>query len=132
MEVTLMLISVWKAFLTCFWFIAGDWKLVPTPIMILSNLQYSDIWPSLIVDIYHFLIAPYSLFQKSEKLESWHNWLLSRTCNLAPVKRLLKIIVLAYNIIWPSCSSKDLLKNASYLMYYESSWHHKFGKSLDG
>ena len=30
-----MLEAVWQLFPTCFWLIAGDWKLVPGPAMIL-------------------------------------------------------------------------------------------------
>ena len=35
-------------------FLAGDWKLVPDPLMILLKRHYSKIWPFLINDIYHF------------------------------------------------------------------------------
>ena len=38
----------------CFWLNAGDWELVPDPFIILLKLEYSEIWPFLIVDIYHF------------------------------------------------------------------------------
>ena len=36
------------------WLDAGDWKLVPGPFMILSKLQYRDVWPYLIIDSSHF------------------------------------------------------------------------------
>ena len=60
--------------ITCFWFSVGDWKLVPGPFMILVKLQYNEICPVLLVDIYHFnspLIT----------LETWH-WLLSNWSRL--------------------------------------------------
>ena len=37
-----------------FWFNAGDWKLVSGIFMILLKWKYSEIWPFLIIDIYHF------------------------------------------------------------------------------
>ena len=46
--------AAWQTFLKCFWLNAGDWKLVPGPSMTLRKLQYSEIWPLLIGDIYHF------------------------------------------------------------------------------
>ena len=55
---------------TCFWLMAGDWKLVPGPFMILLKWHYSEIWSFLIVEIYHdlpFLIAPCSPFQKKKQ-----------------------------------------------------------------
>ena len=33
---------------------AGDWNLVPGRFMILFKLQFGEIWPILIVEIYHF------------------------------------------------------------------------------
>ena len=99
MEVTLMLISfesyviskwnlgrywcaAWQTFLTWFWLNAGDWKLVPGPVMILLKQQYSKIWPVLIVEVYHFYMSVIHFFQKIETLESWHKWLLSNWSRL--------------------------------------------------
>ena len=41
-----------------------DWKLVPGPFMILLKWQYSEIWPFVIVDIYHFQLSLIHLFKK--------------------------------------------------------------------
>ena len=46
--------QVWFISFTCFLVNAGDWKLVPGPFMTLLKLQYSEIWPFLIVHFYHF------------------------------------------------------------------------------
>ena len=72
-------ILVCQIFITCFWLNAADWKLVPGPFMILLKWQNNELWPFLIVDIYHWLtlIVSYSHFQKNETLESWLSWLLS-------------------------------------------------------
>ena len=40
--------------LTCFWLNPGDWNLVPGPFIISLKWKYGEIWPFLIVDIYHF------------------------------------------------------------------------------
>ena len=52
-----ILVCVWQTFLTCFWLNAGDWKLVPGPVIILLEWQYSKIWQFLIVDICHFSLS---------------------------------------------------------------------------
>ena len=77
------------------------------------------------------------LFKKNETLETWHNWLLSnwnRLLNWKPpetlpqssklFKRFLEIIALVYKYqlvkfgdLIMSCGSKDIFKNAPYLMY---------------
>ena len=50
--------------LTCFWVKAEGWKQVPGPFMILLKWQYSEIWPFLIVDIYHFWFSLMHFFKK--------------------------------------------------------------------
>ena len=65
--------AVWQIFLTSFWLNAGDWKLVPSPFMILIKWQYSKIWSFLMVNIYQFKMSLIHLFKKYETLESWHN-----------------------------------------------------------
>ena len=50
---------------------AGDWKLVPAPFMILLKWQYSEIWPFLIVDIYHFKMSLVHLF-KNKNTKHWN------------------------------------------------------------
>ena len=45
---------LYDTFLTCFSFIAGDWKLVPGPFMVLLKWKYSDICQLLMFDMYHF------------------------------------------------------------------------------
>ena len=83
-----------------------------------------------------FIIVLYSPFQKNETLEYWHIWLLSNWGRLLNwkglgiypqfpklFKRLPKIIVLAYIYQLAKfgdfmiCGSKDLFKNAPYLIY---------------
>ena len=61
--------AVWEIFLTCFWLNNGDWKLVPDPFTILFKWQYSEIWPFLIVYIYHFNCP---LFTFSKKMKHWN------------------------------------------------------------
>ena len=68
--------AVWQTFLTCFWFNAGDWKLVPGPFMILLKWQYSEICPFLVIT-FTFFKCPLFTFSKIETLEPWHHWLLS-------------------------------------------------------
>ena len=127
-------------FVTCFWPNAGDWKLVPSPFMILLKWQYSEIRPFLIVDIYHFLIILSSPFQKNEISESWHDFVmtwhdieyleqvtkLKRTWNLALVLQIVQklpenyftyIYQLAKFGDLRSCGSKHILKNAPSLMH---------------
>ena len=57
-------------FLTYFRLNAKNWKLVPGPFMILLKQHYSEIWPFLIVDIYHFYMSLIHVFKKNETLES--------------------------------------------------------------
>ena len=105
-------------------FLAECWRLekpVRSSLMILLKWQYSKMWPFLI---------------NNETLESWHIWLLSNWARLlnwkgpgikpqSPklFKRLLKITVLAYIYQLAKfgdfmiCGSKDIFKNAPYLMY---------------
>ena len=45
---------LYDTFLTRFWLNAGVYNLVPGPFMILLKWQVSEIWRSLIADIYHF------------------------------------------------------------------------------
>ena len=49
-----ILVYLKAAFLTCFWFNAGDWKLVSAFFTILMKWQYNKICQFLLVDIYHF------------------------------------------------------------------------------
>ena len=45
--------------------------------MILLKWQYTEIWPFLKFDIYHFSLSLIHLFKKNETLEFWHNWFLA-------------------------------------------------------
>ena len=96
------------------------------------------------------LILPYSPFQKNETLETWHNRLLSNWSRLfnwkgagaypqssKSFKWFQENIDLAYIYQlskfggWMCYGSKDIFKNAPWLMYEYSSWRHRFGKSCD-
>ena len=48
------------------WLNAGDWKLIPGPLMILLKLQYNKIWPFLIVEIQHFKMSFIHLSKKNK------------------------------------------------------------------
>ena len=114
-------------FVTCFWLIARDWKLIPGP-----SMTNSKIWPILLVDLYQLWVPLIHLFQKNETLESWHSWLLSDWSRLLNWKgagtypqssKLFKIIVLVYIYQLAklgdsvSYGSKDIFKNAPCFMY---------------
>ena len=58
-----------QTFLTCFPLNAGEWKLVPGSFMILLKRHYSNIWPFLTVDIYHFHM---SLIHHFKKMKHWN------------------------------------------------------------
>ena len=138
-------------FLTYFWLAAGGWKLVPGPFMV-GFIKMTIYQGLAIFDSGHlpFSIVLYLPFQKNWTLESWHNWLLSNWSRLLNwkgpgalpqfsklFKTFMKIIALAYiNQLAKfgylmSCGSKDTFKNAPCLMYYYSSWRHRFAKSWD-
>ena len=106
--------SIFNMFLIEFWRLETR----SSPYYDLSKLQYSDIWPSLIVDTFHFIFN-FPLFTYSKK---WR-----RTCNLAPVFQIVQKTpenyrpCLYYHLTkvgdLMSCSSKYILNKASYLIY---------------
>ena len=109
------------------WLNPGDWKLVPGLFMILLKWQYSKICPFLIVDVF----VPYSLFQKNEALESWHDWLLSNWSSLLNwkgpgtkpqssncSKSFRKILLLLTSISWPGLVGYWVVVQKIYLKMY--------------
>ena len=89
----------------------------------------------------------YSPFQKNKTLESWHNCLFinwSRLLdwkgpvyNLTPVLQIVKKIMKNFTLVYIHeltkygdlmiFISKNIFKNAPCLMYWYSSWRHRFG-----
>ena len=63
-----------QTFLTCFWLNAGEWELVPGPVIFCG-------W------FFPFSILPYSLFLINETLKTWHDWLSSNWSMLLNCKQ---------------------------------------------
>ena len=119
-------------------FLAQCWRLETSPRPFYDFNKMTILGDLTVFNSWHlpYLIVPYSLFQKNEVLESWHNWLLSNWSKLLNsegpetypqpsklFKRFQKNIAHAYIYQMTkfgelmSCGSKDILKNAPWVMY---------------